>query len=156
MKHSRFARALTLLLALLGACSAGTGGGGGNTVDVDGGGGGGGGSGNGGGGGGTCATANFRASPGLEACFACMQQRCCDVLRACDGDETCRYCQSAEGRLDTSRCVDPDTFMVYAPTAALARCQAEQCVSPCGVNGGTSCTPSNCAPSCAGYSRGCR
>ncbi len=104
-----------------------------------------------------CAVTSFTPSPGLEGCFNCMLERCCDELRACDSDPDCVYCTSAEGQLDTSeRCVDPHTFSVYPNRRAFGACQVERCVSPCGAAGGSNCTPSNCAPSCARYSSGCR
>ncbi len=105
----------------------------------------------------TCQVTNFTPSPGLEGCFNCMLQRCCEEMRACDGDPDCVYCTSAEGQLDTSeRCVDPHTFSVYPNRRAFGACQVERCVSPCGAAGGSDCTPSNCASTCARYATGCR
>lgn len=109
-----------------------------------------------GGGGGTCTTANIVASPGLEGCFQCMQQRCCAELQACDGDDTCVHCSSTAGQTDTARCVDGTTFEYYPPSMALARCQTQNCVPPCGVSGGSTCTPGDCAATCSNFSVGCR
>lgn len=104
-----------------------------------------------------CSVVNFTPSPGLENCFDCMLERCCDAVRACDGDPDCVYCTSAEGQIDTSeRCVDPHTFSVYPNRRAFGACQVDRCVSPCGAAGGANCTPSSCTPSCARYATGCR
>ncbi|MEZ4391588.1 MAG: hypothetical protein R3A48_10870 [Polyangiales bacterium] len=102
-----------------------------------------------------CATTTLVATPGLEGCFACMAANCCAALQTCDGDPTCIYCQSTEGRVDTARCVDPNTFQLYAPTQALATCQAQSCASPCGAPS-TLCTPANCNAMCSNFSRGCQ
>lgn len=109
-----------------------------------------------GGGGGSCGTTNLVASPGLEACFQCMQTRCCGLLQACDGDETCVYCSSTAGQTDSARCVDSNTFAFYGPSTALATCQSQNCVPPCGIPGGGGCTPSNCPSTCSNFSSGCR
>jgi hypothetical protein len=112
--------------------------------------------GGGGGGGGSCGTTNLVASPNLEACFQCMQTRCCALLQACDGDAKCVYCSSTAGQTDTDRCIDGTTFTQYAPSAALTACQTQNCIPPCGIPGGGGCTPSNCVSTCSNFSTGCR
>ena len=121
----------------------------------DSGGGGGADAGGGGGGGGTCPTTNFVPSAGFEACFTCTATHCCALMQACDRDETCLYCQSSAGRLDTARCTDPTTFEVYPPTARMRACQTEYCLAPCGTPGNL-CTPANCNAMCSNFSTNCQ
>jgi hypothetical protein len=80
-----------------------------------------------------------------------MAEKCCAELKACDRDELCLYCM--DHKLDDpEKCVDPSNFTLYAPNRAIADCQTDKCVPPCGAKGGTSCGPgSNCKPGCPGY-----
>lgn len=101
-----------------------------------------------------CTLANITSAT-TASCFDCMRERCCAQMQACDKDPDCLYC--IENPVDTSaRCVDPSTFSVYPNNKNLGTCQSDQCVPPCGVPGGSSCSPSDCPPSCANYKSGCR
>ena len=102
-----------------------------------------------------CPVTNFAAEPGLESCFACMLTECCAEVQACDSDPDCVFCE--DNPIDSSeRCVDPRTFTVYPNRRAVADCQTERCVPPCGVDGGSSCTPGDCAASCFNFDRNCQ
>jgi len=90
-----------------------------------------------------------------QECFDCMREKCCAELQACDEDADCVYC--AGHVTDSSdRCVDPNTFTIYARQDAMNRCQTALCVPPCGVPGSSGCSPSNCHASCPNFSSGCR
>lgn len=101
-----------------------------------------------------CALTNITSAT-TTACYDCMRERCCAEMQACDKDPDCLYC--IENPTDTSaRCVDPSTFSVHPNNKNLGACQNDKCVPPCGVPGGSSCSPSDCPPSCANYKSGCR
>ncbi|MBK6463300.1 MAG: hypothetical protein IPF92_20180 [Myxococcales bacterium] len=101
-----------------------------------------------------CSLANITSAT-TAGCFDCMRERCCAEMQACDKDPDCLFC--IDNPIDTSaRCVDPATFSVYPNRKNLGTCQTDKCVPPCGVSGNTRCDPSDCPPSCANYSRGCR
>lgn len=89
-----------------------------------------------------------------ESCYNCMITRCCAQMQACDQDEDCVFC--IDNPIDSSeRCVDPSTFSVYPNRANLGACQTDECVPPCGADGGSSCSPSDCAWYCANHGSGC-
>jgi hypothetical protein len=104
----------------------------------------------------TCELVNIVPSPGLDACFDCMAQACCEALQICDGDERCLACM-ADPVNNADACTEqtPEAFETYGPFADLAACQSSFCVPPCGVSGETACTRDDCPPSCAGYANGC-
>lgn len=101
----------------------------------------------------TCELTEIVPSPGLESCFECMSAMCCAQLQVCDATQRCLDCLADP--LDTEACVDPVTFQSYPEFADMVACQTQLCVPPCGIDGGSSCTPADCAPECSNYGSGC-
>lgn len=103
---------------------------------------------------GQCQLTNITSAT-TESCYNCMITSCCPEMQACDQDEDCLFC--IENPIDSSeRCVDPNTFSVYPNRKNLDTCQTEKCVPPCGADGGSDCTPGDCAWYCPNSGSGCR
>ena len=103
---------------------------------------------------GQCQLTNITSAT-TESCYNCMITRCCAEMQACDQDEDCVFC--IDNPIDSSeRCVDPSTFSVYPNRKNLGTCQTEKCVPPCGADGGSDCTPTDCAWYCPNHGSGCR
>jgi hypothetical protein len=103
----------------------------------------------------SCETENLVPAPGLEACFGCLQASCCEALATCDQDPDCVYC--IDNPLDTSeRCIDMSNFSVKPNRRALDECETDLCTPPCGLDGGSSCSPGDCGASCPNFGSGCQ
>lgn len=94
---------------------------------------------------------------GIAVCADCMRSNCCAELTACAGDSSCVTCAQDPTSTEPA-CVNDPSFGDPSSTfnAGVRACQAAACGcsapgSPCCGTGMTTCTPGDCAPSCAGY-----
>lgn len=91
---------------------------------------------------------------GIAVCAACLRASCCAELRACDDDADCAACTRGDDPTDPRACNgDPEFGRPDGAYNRLVLCESARCVegNECTGVAGSTCTPSDCAPSCERY-----